>query len=82
MNLQNTDELKYETITECERTNENKHYYFPLWGSKQHFQNLSCRSQGDTVLVGGPPGGKGNKGETVSGRPKAHCSKQIFTQRK
>uniref|UniRef100_A0A3P9NZE4 Collagen type VII alpha 1 chain n=1 Tax=Poecilia reticulata TaxID=8081 RepID=A0A3P9NZE4_POERE len=37
---------------------------FPLWGSKQHFHNLSCRSQGDTVLVGGPPGEKGNKGET------------------
>lgn len=27
---------------------------------------LLCHSQGDTVLVGGPPGEKGNKGETVS----------------
>lgn len=28
-----------------------------------------CHSQGDTVLVGGPPGEKGNKGELVSECP-------------
>lgn len=35
------------------------------WGKARCLQ-LHCHSQGDTVLVGGPPGEKGNKGETVS----------------
>lgn len=35
-----------------------------IWPSAKH-----CHSQGDTVLVGGPPGEKGNNGELVSERP-------------
>ncbi len=36
-----------------------------FWGEARCLQ-LNCHSQGDTVLVGGPAGEKGNKGETVS----------------
>ena len=38
---------------------------FWLWNEARCLQ-LHCHSQGDTVLVGGPAGEKGNKGETVS----------------
>lgn len=38
---------------------------FWLWDEARCLK-LHCHSQGDTVLVGGPAGEKGNKGETVS----------------
>lgn len=49
------------------KANMMKHCVWTFWPwGKARWLQLHCHSQGDTVLVGGPPGEKGNKGETVS----------------
>lgn len=61
MNTHNVNELEYRRKVQPEKADRMKHFELMFWVCAG-----VCLSQGDTVLVGGPSGEKGNKGETVS----------------